>query len=104
MQGDQLSGSIQRPAKVTFSDNGEVKGVSEEQLTETVQSAQFNNESVFLTVKAADATETQRFVMRLTGDTTAEMKMVAMAMPPGMGKPKPWKLARLPGNSVPAAR
>jgi len=102
MQGDQITGSIQRPNKLNFSDDGNVKSVSEERLTETVQAAQINNDSLFLTVKAADATETDRFVMRLTGENSAEMKMVAMSMPPGMPKPKPWKLAKAPGSGAPA--
>ena len=45
--------------------------------------------------KIPDKQETQRYVVKLTSDSTAEIKMVAMAMPPGMPKPKPWKVMKV---------
>ena len=41
-------------------------------------------------------------MMKLTGDTTAELKMIAMTMPPGMPKPKPWKVTRYTAAATPA--
>ncbi len=57
-----------------------------------------------ITVKGPDKPETDRFLMRLTGDTTAEIKMLAMSMPPGMPKLKPWKLTKYGATAGQAAR
>jgi hypothetical protein len=104
LQGEQMAGSIQRPHNLTFNDNGEVKSVSEERVTEIVENAQINGDGLLLTAKGADAKESDRFLLRLTGENTAEMKMLAMSMPPGMAKPKPWKLTRVVGTVAPAVR
>jgi hypothetical protein len=102
LQADRLSGSIQRPHDFQFNDAGELKSVSDAQTTEVVQDATVNPDGLLLTVKNADSQEVNRFTMRLTGDSTAELKMSAMSMPPGMPKIKPWKLTKA-GVSPPAA-
>jgi lipocalin len=104
LQGQQLTGSVQRPQSLKINDDGEVKSVSEERLNEAVENSQINGDGVLLTAKGADAKESDRFLLRLTGDNTAEMKMLAMSMPPGMAKPRPWKLTRAAGTAAPAAR
>ncbi|MDR3749233.1 MAG: hypothetical protein P4M04_13995 [Acidobacteriota bacterium] len=104
LQGQQLTGSVQRPQSLKINDDGEVKSVSEERLNEAVENSQINGDGLLLTAKGADAKDSDRFLLRLTGDNTAEMKMLAMSMPPGMVKPKPWKLTRTAGTVAPAAR
>ena len=99
LQSEQLTGSIQRPLNVQFNDQGEIKSVSDEQSTEQVENAQINGDGLLITVKDPDKPETDRFLMRLTGDTTAEIKMLAMSMPPGMPKLKPWKLTKFGANT-----
>lgn len=103
LQGDRLSGSIQRPRNLQFNDLGELKSVSDDQSAETVQDAQVNPDGLLLTTKDPDTQETNRFTMKLTGEATAEIKMSAMKMPPGMPKIKPWKLTRAPASSATAA-
>ena len=94
LQGERLSGSIQHPHSIDFNDQGELKSISDDQTTETVQDAQVNPNGLLLTTKDPDTQETNRFTMKLTGDSTAEIKMSAMKMPPGMPKINPWKLTR----------
>jgi hypothetical protein len=93
-QADRLSGSIQHPHDLEFNDQGQLKSVSDDQTTETVQDAQVNPDGLLLTTKDPDTQETNRFTMKLTGESTAEIKMSAMKMPPGMPKIKPWKLTK----------
>ena len=104
LQGEQMAGSVLRAHDLKFNDDGNVKSVSEEQLNEALESAQINNDGLLLTVRDPSAKESDRYLLRLTGDTTAEMRMLAMSMPPGMPKPKPWKLTRTPGTGAPVAR
>jgi hypothetical protein len=94
LQGDRLSGSIQRMRNLQFNDLGEIKNVGEEQFSETVEDAQVNPDGLLLTLKEPDAKETDRYTMKLTGESKAEIKMSAMKMPPGMPKIKPWKLTK----------
>jgi len=94
LQGDRLSGFIQHPRNLQFNDQGELKTVSDEQSTENVQDAQVNPDGLLLTTKDPDTQDTNRFTMKLTGETTAEIKMSAMKMPPGMPKIKPWKVTK----------
>jgi len=42
--------------------------------------------------------------MKLTSETTAEIKMSAMKMPPGMPKVKPWKLTKAGTSSTATAQ
>jgi len=104
LQGDRLSGSIQHASHLQFNDQGEIKIVSDEQSTEVVQDAQVNPDGLLLTAKDPDTQETDRFTMKLTGESTAELKMSAMKMPPGMPKIKPWKLTKVGASSTPAAQ
>jgi hypothetical protein len=102
LQATRLLGSIERPLQLQFNNDGEVKSVSDEQITEVVEDAQINPDGLLLTVKNPESHETNRFTMRLTSPTTAELKMSAMAMPAGMPKTKPWKLSRsgAPGEAA----
>ena len=104
MLGDKLAGSIQRARTLQFSDQGEIKSVSEEQSDEVVQDAVVNPDGLLLTVKEPDNPETDRFTMKLTGETTAEIKMSAMKMPPGMPKIKPWKLTKAAARQAAAVQ
>ncbi len=100
LQGDRLSGSIQHARELQFNDLGEIKSVSDEQSTEVVQQAEVNPNGLLLTTKDPDTQETDHFTMKLTGESTAEIKMNAMKMPPGMPKIKPWKLTRAAGPAA----
>src|SRR5271157_836700 len=104
LQAERLSGSIQRASHLQFNDQGEIKSVSDEQSTEVLQDAQVNPDGLLLTAKEPDTQETNHFTMKLTGESTAELKMSAMKMPPGMPKIKPWKLTKVGASSTPAAQ
>jgi hypothetical protein len=104
LQADRLSGFIQHPRNLQFNDQGEVKSVSDEESTETVQDAQVNPDGLLLTTKDPDTQETNRFTMKLTAESNAEIKMSAMKMPPGMPKIKPWKLTKAAAGSPVAPR
>ncbi len=104
LQGQQLSGSLRRARDLKFNDSGEIKSVGDTQVTEVIENATINGDGLLLTAKNPDTNETDRFTMRLTSETTAELKMSAMSMPPGMPKLNPWKLTRVASPSAPAAR
>jgi hypothetical protein len=104
LQGQALSGSLRRAHDLKFNDAGELKGVGDTEVMEVITEAALNGDGLLLTAKNPDTNETDRFTMRLTGETTAELKMSAMSMPPGMPKLKPWKLTRATAPSAPAAR
>ena len=104
LNGEQLTGSVQYPHDLKFADSGEVQSVSEGRLNAVVEKAEINGDGLLLNVKNPETQENNRFVMRLTGEMTAEMRMVAMVMPPGMAKPKPWKLNRVVSVVAPAAK
>lgn len=104
LQADRLSGSIERPRNLQFNDQGEIKSVSDEQSTEVVQDAQVNPDGLLLTVKNSDSPEINRYTMRLTSESAAELKMSAMSMPPGMPKIRPWKLTKVGASPAPAAQ
>jgi hypothetical protein len=55
-----------------------------------------NPDGLLLTMKDPDSQETDRYMMRLVAPAkdAAELKMIAMSMPPGMSKPKPWRLTK----------
>ena len=96
LAGEQFSGAIQRAKKVDLSDNGEIKHVSDEFENDSVVEAKLNPDGLLITVKHPDRQETDRYQMKLSADeSTAEIKMVAMNVPPGMAKPKPWKLMKV---------
>jgi len=94
LQGDRLLGSIQRPRNLQYNDLGEIKSIGEEQFSEAVEDAQVNPDGLLLTVKDPDTKETDRYTMKLNGESMAEIKMSAMKMPPGMPKIKPWKVTK----------
>jgi hypothetical protein len=102
LQDQQLSGSLRRARDLQFNDAGEIKSVGDTQVTEVIEDAALNGDGLLLTAKNPDNNETDRFTMRLMGETTAELKMSAMSMPPGMPKLKPWKLTRAAANTTPA--
>jgi hypothetical protein len=103
-QGTAMTGTLQRQNDVKFTDQGDIKSVGEEQLNGAVQSAELNGDGLLLTVKENGTQQTDRYLMRLIGADSAEVKMVAMSMPPGMPKPKPWKLSRVGPNAVTPVR
>jgi len=109
LTGDQISGTVQRQNDVKFTDHGDIKSVGEEQLTGSVENATLNGDGLLLTVKenAAEGSNAQqptRYLLRLTSANAGEVKMVAMPMPPGMPKPKPWKVSRVTPNAVTPTR
>lgn len=104
VQGNQVSGTIQRPQEIQFADSGDLKSVGDQKSTWTVENGQLTGDGLLLTVKNADSQQPDHYVIRMTTANTAEVKMVAMNMPPGMPKPKPWTVSRLAPNAVPAVR
>lgn len=104
LQGTQITGTVQHPHDFKLNDQGELKSVSEEQSTAAVQNSVLTNDGLLLTVKDPDSQETDRYLLRLTSAGTGEVKMVAMSMPPGMPKPKPWKVTKVGANAVTPAR
>jgi hypothetical protein len=99
-QGAGVAGTLQRPRELQFLDSGELKSVSEERATNSVEQGALQGDGLLLTVKDPSTQETSRYVLRLTGANTAELKMVAMSMPPGMPKPKPWQLSKIGPSAV----
>jgi hypothetical protein len=97
LQGDALTGSLVHAKSIEWNDNGELKSVSDEQATESVTSAEVNPDGLLLTLKDAETQETDRYLVRLTSPAkdTAEVKVIGMKMPPGMAKPKPWKITKV---------
>lgn len=104
LQGNEISGSVQHPHDMQFNDQGEIKSVSDERSTAIVQNGQLTGDGLLLTVKDPNSQETDRYVIRLTTANTAEVKMVAMNMPPGMAKPKPWTLSRVGPSTMAPVR
>ena len=96
LHGDQLTGSLLHPHSLELNDNGELKSVSEEQATETITNATVNPDGLLLTLNDPDTKEIDRYLMKLLLPTkdTADLKMIAMSVRPGMPKPKPWRLAK----------
>ena len=103
LQAEQISGSMQRARDYKFNNNGGLLSVSEEQVTEGVENGVLQGDGLLLTVKDAETQQTTHYVLKLTGPDTAELKMVAMSMPPGMPKPLPWKLSRVGASTATTA-
>ena len=95
LAGEQFSGSLQRAKTIDLNDNGDLKHVSDEFATYPLVEAKLNPDGLLITCKDPNSQETFRYMMKLTSDTTAEVKMIAMSMPPGMPKPKPWKVMKV---------
>jgi hypothetical protein len=94
LKGEQLSGSLQHPKNINTNDSGEVTNFSDDFATATLQNAAVTGDGLLLTMKDDSNQEVNKFAMLLNGGNTASLKMLAMNMPPGMAKPKPWKLTR----------
>jgi hypothetical protein len=96
LHGDQLTGSLVHPHSLELNDNGELKSVSEEQTTDPIIDAVLNPDGLVLTVKDPDSQDKDRYLMRLVlpEKEAADLKMIAMSLPPGISKPKPWRLAK----------
>ena len=96
LHGDQLIGSLLRPHSLELNDNGELRSVSEEQVTQILTDAVINPDGLLLTVKDADTQKTDRYLMKAlpSAKDTADLKMIAMDVPPGIPKPKPWRLVK----------
>jgi hypothetical protein len=103
LHGEKLTGWLTHPHDLEVNDEGGLKSVSEEKVKETITDAALNPDGLLLTVRFGDEKEPDHYMMRLTEPgKEAELKMVAMNMPPGMPKPKPWKLMKFPASSEPA--
>lgn len=94
LTGEQFSGSLQHARDLELNDNGELKKVGEEFSTQTVVDGKLNPDGLLLTLKDPDTQDTYRYLLKLTSDTTAEIKMLGMPLPPGLPKPKPWRLTK----------
>ena len=97
-------GHLQRPKDFQFADNGAIKSVSDEQMTEGVENAVVQGDGLLLTVKDPGTQQPDHYVMRFTVPGMAELKMVAMSMPPGMPKPQPWKLSKVTPSAITPVR
>jgi hypothetical protein len=95
MQGETLTGSVVRARKIEVNDSGELKSVSEEMVTEKVTGAEVNPDGLLLQVADTETQETNRYLMKLVASDSATIKLIAMAMPPGMPKPRPWVVKRV---------
>jgi hypothetical protein len=93
---DQLTGSLQHAQSFDLNDNGDLKSVSDEQSSGIVTAAEVTPDGLLLTVKDPDSQETDRYMMRIVTKEkdNAELRMIAASMPPGMPKPKPWRLVK----------
>lgn len=96
LQNDRLIGAMVHARNLSTDDSGGLKSVSEEESSETLMDAVLNPDGLVLTFKDVDSQETDRYLMRLLQPSkqTAELKIIGQAMPPGMAKPKPWKLEK----------
>jgi len=103
-QGTLLTGTLQRPQELQYQDSGDLKSVGPEQTTSAVENAKIEGDGLLLTVKDPSTQQTERYMMRLMSANIAELKMVAMSMPPGMPKPKPWQLSRVGPSAVTPVR
>ena len=98
--GSTLNGTLQRPNELQFRDSGDLKSVSQEISKLIIDHAEIQGDGLLINVRDPGSQETSRYVMRLTSASTAELKMVGMPMPPGMGKPKPWELSRIGPSAI----
>ncbi len=70
--------------------------MSDEFVNDPLVKAELNPDGLLITVKDPNTQETFRYMMKLSSDEkTAEIKMIAMNMPPGMPKAKPWKVMKV---------
>ena len=95
LNGDQMTGSVRHPRSIELYDNGDLKSAGNDYSAEVLQEATITGDGLLLTVKDETTNELDRFSMQLTSESSANIKMLAMSMPPGMPKPKPWKLTKI---------
>jgi hypothetical protein len=103
LHGDQLNGWLTHSHDLEMNDEGGLRSVSEDKVKEAITATTLNPDGLMITVKYADGKQTDQYMMRITvPGKAAELKMIAMDMPPGMPKPKPWPLMKFvadgPGN------
>jgi hypothetical protein len=104
LHGDQLTGWLTHARDLDMNDEGGLRSASDEKVKEAITEATLDPDGLLLTVKYGDAKETDQYRMRLIEPgKAAELKMVAMEMPPGMPKPKPWTLLKFPAGDEPKA-
>lgn len=96
LEGEKLAGSLVHARNINVDDNGDVKSISEDQVTETIADAVVNPDGLLITLKDSDAQETDRYMMKLVrpAKDAADLKLIGQAMPPGMPKPKPWRVTK----------
>lgn len=96
LKEEGLTGELIHAKNIDLNDNGELKSVSDEQATEAIVGAVVNPDGLLLTLKDADSAETDRYLMKLIPSTkdTADLKAIGVQMPPGMPKPKPWRVVK----------
>jgi hypothetical protein len=101
--GDQLTGTIQRAQNVQLNDQGDVASVSGEKWSGSFEIVQVDGDGLWLTVTDPGTQESERYLMRLTHDSVAEVQMVAPE-PPAMPQAKPWKMLKVGPTAVTPAR
>ena len=96
LEGEKLAGSLLHARNINVDDNGDVKSISEDQVTETIDDAVVNPDGLLITLKGSDTQETDRYMMKLVrpAKDAADLKLIGQAMPPGMPKPKPWRVIK----------
>jgi len=101
--GDQLTGTLQRAQDVQFNHQGDVESVSGEKWSGSFENVQLDGDGLWLTVKDPGTQDTERYLMRLTQDSVAEVQMVATE-PPAMPKAKPWKMIKVGPSAITPVR
>jgi hypothetical protein len=100
---DQLIGTLQRAQDVRFNHQGDVESVSGEKWSSSFENIQLDGDDLWLTVKDPGTQETERYLMRLTQDSVAEVQMVA-SEPPARPKAKPWKMIKVEPSAITPVR
>jgi len=95
-EGEKPAGSLVHARDIRLNDNGDLKSASEEQSTAIITDAVVNPDGLMITVKDSETQETDRYMMRLVQPQkdAADLKLIGQVMPPGMPKPKPWRLVK----------
>ena len=101
--GNHLTGTLQRAQDVQLNDLGDVASVSGEKWSGSFESVQPDSNGLWLTVRDPGTQETERYLMRLTHDSVAEVQMVAPESP-AMSKAKPWKMLKVGPTAITPAR
>lgn len=96
LHDEQLTGWLTHSRDLEVNDEGGLKSVSSDKVKEKIADTTLNPDGLLLTAKDSDTQETSQFVMRLLTPKkdAGDLKMIAMDMPPGMPKPKPWVLVK----------